>query len=398
MISQDSNKSAATNQYRALFILKSENKFRKLIHIIVNYKYFDVFITIVICLSSIALAAEDPVHSDSLRNDILDYIDYAFTIIFTIEMILKIIDRGLVLHPKSYLRDIWNILDAIVVICAIIALSFTDKNSAGKNLNTIKSLRVFRVLRPLKTINRVPKLKAVFDCVINSLKNVTVIMIVYLLFLLIFSVIAVQLLKGKFFYCTDSAKLVEADCRGNYIIFDYETGASFKKSRIWLRRNFHYDDVPNALLTLFTVQTGEGWPSILQHSLDATYIDKGPIKGFHMEIALFYIVYFIVFPFFFVNIFVALIIITFQEEGENILEEHSITKNQKQCIDYAIYAKPIMKQSPKVKEGFHYKIYSLVVSRGFEYFIMVLISLNTLTLTMKNFHFPYEFVGMNEPE
>lgn len=49
-------------------------------------------------------------------------------------------------------------------------------------LNTIKSLRVLRVLRPLKTIKRVPKLKAVFDCVVNSLKNVFNILIVYLLF------------------------------------------------------------------------------------------------------------------------------------------------------------------------------------------------------------------------
>ncbi len=36
---------------------------------------------------------------------------------------------------------------------------FSESESAGKNLNTIKSLRVLRVLRPLKTINRVPKLK-----------------------------------------------------------------------------------------------------------------------------------------------------------------------------------------------------------------------------------------------
>jgi len=49
-------------------------------------------------------------------------------------------------------------------------------------LNTIKSLRVLRVLRPLKTIKRVPKLKAVFDCVVNSLKNVFNILIVYILF------------------------------------------------------------------------------------------------------------------------------------------------------------------------------------------------------------------------
>lgn len=51
-----------------------------------------------------------------------------------------------------------------------------------ETLNSIKSLRVLRVLRPLKTIKRVPKLKAVFDCVVNSLKNVFNILIVYMLF------------------------------------------------------------------------------------------------------------------------------------------------------------------------------------------------------------------------
>ena len=55
-------------------------------------------------------------------------------------------------------------------------------SSTGQNLSTIKSLRVLRVLRPLKTIKRVPKLKAVFDCVVNSLKNVFNILIVYILF------------------------------------------------------------------------------------------------------------------------------------------------------------------------------------------------------------------------
>lgn len=47
-----------------------------------------------------------------------------------------------------------------------------------------------------------------------------------------------------------------------------------------------------------------------------------------MEMALFYVVCFIVFPFFFINIFVALIIITFQEQGENELVDHELDKNQ----------------------------------------------------------------------
>lgn len=45
---------------------------------------------IVICASSVALAAEDPVIEDSYRNEILDYFDYVFTGVFTIELILKV--------------------------------------------------------------------------------------------------------------------------------------------------------------------------------------------------------------------------------------------------------------------------------------------------------------------
>lgn len=72
---------------------------------------------------------------------------------------------------------------------------------------------MLRVLRPLKTIKRVPKLKAVFDCVVNSLKNVVNILIVYLLFQFIFAVIGVQLFNGKFFYCTDGSKRTAKECR-----------------------------------------------------------------------------------------------------------------------------------------------------------------------------------------
>ena len=62
--------------------------------------------------------------------------------------------------------------------------------------------------------------------------------------------------------------------------------------------------------------------------MDATYEDKGPSPGFRMETSIFYVVYFVVFPFFFVNIFVALIIITFQEQGDKAMSECSLEKNE----------------------------------------------------------------------
>lgn len=62
--------------------------------------------------------------------------------------------------------------------------------------------------------------------------------------------------------------------------------------------------------------------------MDATYENQGPKPGYRMEMALFYVTFFVVFPFFFVNIFMALIIITFQEEGEKELIDQDLDKNQ----------------------------------------------------------------------
>jgi len=52
---------------------------------------------IVICASSVALAAEDPVLEYSFRNFVLNYFDYVFTGVFAIEMVLKVTTRRTVI-------------------------------------------------------------------------------------------------------------------------------------------------------------------------------------------------------------------------------------------------------------------------------------------------------------
>ena len=56
---------------------------------------------------------------------------------------------------------------------------------------------------------------------------------------------------------------------------------------------------------------------------------------------------------------------------------------QKSCIDFAISAKPLERYMPKEMDSFKYKIWRVVVSTPFEYFIMTLIVLNTILLMMK---------------
>uniref|UniRef100_A0A452TFS7 Voltage-dependent P/Q-type calcium channel subunit alpha n=1 Tax=Ursus maritimus TaxID=29073 RepID=A0A452TFS7_URSMA len=328
--------------YSSMFILSTTNPLRRLCHYILNLRYFEMCILMVIAMSSIALAAEDPVQPNAPRNNVLRYFDYVFTGVFTFEMVIKMIDLGLVLHQGAYFRDLWNILDFIVVSGALVAFAFTG-NSKGKDINTIKSLRVLRVLRPLKTIKRLPKLKVRLGHV-GGLSGLP---------------------------CTV----------GQYLL--YEKNEVKARDRQWKKYEFHYDNVLWALLTLFTVSTGEGWPQVLKHSVDATFENQGPSPGYRMEMSIFYVVYFVVFPFFFVNIFVALIIITFQEQGDKMMEEYSLEKNERACIDFAISAKPLTRHMPQNKQSFQYRMWQFVVSPPFEYTIMAMIALNTIVLMMK---------------
>ena len=50
------------------------------------------------------------------RNKVLEKLELAFTFIYVVEAIIKIIALGLYTHKKSYLRSGWNICDLCIVI------------------------------------------------------------------------------------------------------------------------------------------------------------------------------------------------------------------------------------------------------------------------------------------
>jgi len=56
---------------------------------------------------------------------------------------------------------------------------------------------------------------------------------------------------------------------------------------------------------------------------------------------------------------------------------------KKQCIDFAINAHPACRYMPKNKNSAKFRVWKLVVSTPFEYFIMVMIAMNTIVLMMK---------------
>ncbi|XP_074972053.1 voltage-dependent L-type calcium channel subunit alpha-1S-like [Phalacrocorax aristotelis] len=192
----------------SFFIFSPTNKFRMLCHRIVNATWFTNFILLFILLSSISLAAEDPIRAESFRNQILGYFDIGFTSVFTVEIILKMTAYGAFLHKGSFCRNSFNILDLLVVAVSLISMGI--ESSA---ISVVKILRVLRVLRPLRAINRAKGLKHVVQCVFVAIKTIGNIVVVTTLLQFMFACIGVQLFKGKFYRCTDPSKMTEKECR-----------------------------------------------------------------------------------------------------------------------------------------------------------------------------------------
>ncbi|CAF3563953.1 unnamed protein product [Adineta steineri] len=362
--------------HSSLFLFKHTNKFRIFCHHVCIHRAFGYIVLVCILFSSISLGAEDPVDSDSVRNKILNTADYFFTAVFTIEICLKVISSGLILHEGAFCRNRFNILDIVVVSVSLISMVIKDRA-----MSVVKILRVLRVLRPLRAINRAKGLKHVVQCVVVAIKTIGNIMLVTFLLQFMFACTGVQLFKGTFYSCNDKSMLSKEDCRGFYLKIDNNHNRVHKIPRIWTNSKFHFDNVPQALLTLFTVATFEGWPALLHTAIDSKGEGEGPVYNYRPFVAPFFIAFIIVIAFFMVNIFVGFVIVTFQNEGEQEYKNCELDKNQRKCIEFALKAKPIKRYIPVKKV--QSKIWWFVTSPPFEYAIFSLIMINTVVLAMK---------------
>lgn len=180
----DSSKNYATV---SLCCMSVTNPFRnKIIHLVALNPWFDRIILGVITINCIFLALDEEVDVVTKNGKVIDNV---FLVIYTLEMILKIIAQGFVMRPYSYLRDGWNILDFTVVVLGWTAL-------AVDGADNISAIKVIRILRPLRTINQIPKMPSLVATIMKSLPIMFDVMVLFLFMMVMFGTIATQLLGG----------------------------------------------------------------------------------------------------------------------------------------------------------------------------------------------------------
>ncbi|XP_044038176.1 voltage-dependent T-type calcium channel subunit alpha-1H-like isoform X2 [Siniperca chuatsi] len=363
----------------SFYVFSPQNRFRICCQRVISHKMFDHVILLFILLSCVTIALERPgLDPDGMELWILDMSGYVFSAVFLVEMLLKVLALGLLFGKESYCRSSWNVVDGLLVILSLVHISVSLANKGKHNkLGILKVLRLLRTLRPLRVIKRAPKLKLAVEALMASVKPIGNIVFISCAFLFFFGIFGVQLFKGKFYYCVgeDTRNIInKTDC----------LSANYR----WLRKEYNFDNLPQALISLFVMYSKDGWVNIMYDGLDAVGVDQQPQRN-HNEWMLLYFISFMLMSFLLLDMFIGVMVETFHqcqqeqkrrrdggllEEGGEVLQDQC--SNPEQMPYYTHYSP--MRRS----------IHTLCTSNFLDLFMTVVIFISVLMMAFEHYNQP----------
>lgn len=106
-------------------------------------KVFDVLLLIAIVLSLMAIILESVGAIRSAYGDVLIGIEWVFTVLFSIEYVLRVI---CVKRPSRYIRSFFGIVDLLAVLPTYLAF-FVGGAQSFLVIRGLRLLRVFRIFK-----------------------------------------------------------------------------------------------------------------------------------------------------------------------------------------------------------------------------------------------------------
>ncbi|XP_052427023.1 voltage-dependent T-type calcium channel subunit alpha-1G isoform X3 [Carassius gibelio] len=380
----------------SLYLFPPQSRFRVTCNKIITHKMFDHVVLVIIFLNCITIAMERPrIDPSSAERIFLTLSNYIFTAIFVTEMTIKVVALGWCFGKNTYLKSSWNILDGMLVMISVIDILVSlISNTGTKILGMLRVLRLLRTLRPLRVISRAPGLKLVVETLMSSLKPIGNIVVICCAFFIIFGILGVQLFKGKFFVChgEDTKNITnKSDC----------LQANYK----WVRHKYNFDNLGQALMSLFVLASKDGWVDIMYDGLDAVGVDQQPIMNYNPWMLLYFISFLLIVAFFVLNMFVGVVVENFHkcrrhQEAEEAKrrEEKRLKRMEKKRRNIMLtgvsWSSPDHTQEAQSKPYYsdysptRLLIHKICTSHYLDLFITIVIGLNVITMSMEHYHQP----------
>ena len=130
---------------------------------LIENKYFETVVLILILISSFVMTLED-IWFDTKHTliDLLFYLDRVFTVVFFIETALNLFAKGFVV----YFGNAWCWLDFVIV--AVSLINFGASLLGFSNISIFKTMRTLRALRPLRAMAKMEGMKVVINALIGK--------------------------------------------------------------------------------------------------------------------------------------------------------------------------------------------------------------------------------------
>uniref|UniRef100_A0A8C7WQR4 Ion transport domain-containing protein n=1 Tax=Oryzias sinensis TaxID=183150 RepID=A0A8C7WQR4_9TELE len=289
----------------------------------------------------------------------------------------QVVSMGLYLGEATYLRSSWNILDGFLVFVSLIDIVVSMAGGA-KILGVLRVLRLLRTLRPLRVISRAPGLKLVVETLITSLKPIGNIVLICCAFFIIFGILGVQLFKGKFFYCVgfDVKNITnKSDC----------LAANYK----WVHHKYNFDNLGQALMSLFVLASKDGWVNIMYHGLDAVGIDQQPITNNNPWMLLYFISFLLIVSFFVLNMFVGVVVENFHKCRQHQEVEEAKRQEEKRQRRMEKKRRKAQKLPYYASYGrIRLAIHALCTSHYLDLVITFIICINVITMSLEHYSQP----------
>ncbi|KAH7962434.1 hypothetical protein HPB52_016067 [Rhipicephalus sanguineus] len=387
---------------------------------LVEHKYFETIVVVLILTSSLALALEDVNLKDRpTLKAVLTYMDKTFTVIFFFEMILKWLAFGF----KKYFTNAWCWLDFVIVLVSFfnmaVAMMGYGRIPAFKTMRTLralrplramsrlegmrvsvvnliasalgagriqafKTMRTLRALRPLRALSRFQGMRVVVNALVQAIPAIFNVLLVCLIFWLIFSIMGVQMLAGKFYRCVDG--------NGTRLNSSYVPNRKTCEANnfTWDNPMINFDNVLNAYLALFQVATFKGWTDIMDNAIDSRG-GKEDQPEYEANIYMYlYFVFFIIFgSFFTLNLFIGVIIDNFNEQKKKAggSLEMFMTEDQKKYYNAMkkMGSKKPAKAIPRPRFKLQAMVFDLTTNKMFDMAIMIFIVLNMTVMALDHY-------------
>lgn len=152
-------------------------------------KAFDIVLLVAIVLSVVAVILESVDSIAATHGPLLRGIEWGFTVLFTIEYLLRLVSIG---RPRRYIFSPFGIIDLLAILPTYLSVVFAGTQS----LLVIRALRLLRAFRVLKLARFVGEASMLGDALRASARKIIV---------FLFTVLTIVVIVGAVMYLVEGS-------------------------------------------------------------------------------------------------------------------------------------------------------------------------------------------------